>query len=113
AGAVSDSLSRGSDEGVIARRRHLRSPMPRARFDLIIADIDGCLTPEGPEPFDVARLAQIAAHNERAFSGDAGTPPPITLCSGRPQPFAEAMCRLIHNTRIPCVCENGVWVYHP
>ena len=85
----------------------------RPRFELIIADIDGCLTPEGPEPFDVARLARMAAHNERAFSGGVGAPPPVTLCSGRPQPFAEAMCRLIHNTRVPCVCENGVWVYHP
>lgn len=89
---------------------------PDRTFDLIIADIDGCLTPEGPEPFDVAHLARIAAHNERAFAAaEAHAPrlPPITLCSGRPQPFAEAMCRLIHNTTIPCICENGVWLYHP
>lgn len=107
-------------------------PYPRPRFDLIIADVDGCLTPEGPHPFDLHALAQIAAHNKAAFtrpvppasqlSGfESPSPnpdplaplPPITLCTGRPQPFAEALCRLIHNTSIPCVCENGVWLYHP
>jgi len=37
----------------------------------------------------------------------------LTLCSGRPQPFAEALCRLVANTTLPLVAENGVWLYHP
>lgn len=81
------------------------------RFDLVICDIDGCLSPEGPEPFDVVSLAKIAEHNRLAVQ--RGDRPLATLCSGRPQPFAEAMCRLIGNTAAPCVAENGVWVYHP
>src|SRR6185295_16216301 len=78
------------------------------RFDLVICDIDGCLAPESTAPIDLASLARVAAYNRRAY--ETGEAPPLTLCSGRPQPFAEAMCRMI-DVRQPCVCENGAWVY--
>ncbi len=84
--------------------------MPR-RFDLIISDVDGCLSPESSTPIDIETVAKLSAHNRRAF--ETGDLPPITLCTGRPQPFVEAMARFMQNTQIPCVCENGVWVYHP
>lgn len=80
------------------------------RFAAVICDIDGCLCPETSEPMDAAALARVAALNARA---DEGFGPRITLCSGRPQPFVEAMCRLIGNRTLPCVAENGVWLYHP
>ncbi|MFN7020361.1 MAG: HAD family hydrolase [Phycisphaerales bacterium] len=80
-------------------------------FDLIVSDIDGCLQPESNAPMDLNSLAAIAEWNRAA--ADFGDRPPLTLCSGRPQPFAEAMCKLLSNLRIPCVCENGVWLYHP
>lgn len=83
----------------------------RRRFDVIISDIDGCLAPESAGPLDAEALARLAAHNRRAES--AGDVPVLTLCSGRPQPFAEALCRLLHNTTIPCIAENGVWLYDP
>lgn len=60
---------------------------------------------------DAAGLAEVAAHNLRAARDE--DVPPITLCSGRPAPFAEAMSRLIGNTSLPVVCENGVWLYDP
>jgi hydroxymethylpyrimidine pyrophosphatase-like HAD family hydrolase len=82
-----------------------------ARFDLVICDIDGCLAPEGPEPMDLANLAEVAAHNRLALA--RRDRPLVTVCSGRPLPFAEAMCRLLQNTTLPCVAENGVWLYHP
>lgn len=81
------------------------------RFDLVICDIDGCLSSEASLPFDLDQLAIIAAHNRRAVA--AGDRAVLTVCSGRPQPFAEAMSRLLQNTLMPCVCENGAWVYHP
>jgi hypothetical protein len=82
-----------------------------SRFDAIICDIDGCLSDEGTAPFDLGALAKVAAHNRRAI--ERRDVPLLTVCSGRPQPFAEAMCRAIHNTELPCVAENGVWLYHP
>lgn len=81
------------------------------RFDAIICDIDGCLCPETSRPFDLESLATVAAHNRRAQ--ERRDRPVLTLCSGRPQPFAESMSRLIANTTMPLIAENGVWMYHP
>lgn len=85
--------------------------LPLRQYDLVICDIDGCLVSEGQRAFDIANLTLIAEHNRLAV--DLGDRPIVTLCSGRPQPFAEAMCRLIGNMLVPCVCEMGVWVYYP
>jgi hydroxymethylpyrimidine pyrophosphatase-like HAD family hydrolase len=91
-------------------RRFLPSPVTR-RFDAVICDIDGCLSPESSAPMDAGRLAEVAAWNLAAQRD--GDRPVVTLCSGRPQPFAEAMCRLIGNRTLPVVAENGVWLYFP
>ena len=85
--------------------------LPTRQYDVIISDIDGCLSPEASTPFDVDNLAKIAHHNTLAL--ERGDRPMLTVCSGRPQPFAEAMCRLLQNSLLPCVCENGAWLYHP
>jgi hydroxymethylpyrimidine pyrophosphatase-like HAD family hydrolase len=81
------------------------------RYDAIICDIDGCLSPESSAPMNIAALARIAEHNRLAETRKDR--PVLTLCSGRPQPFAEAMARLLHNTTLPVIAENGVWLYHP
>ena len=81
------------------------------RFDAIISDLAGCLAAENGGPFDLARLVRLAHHNRLAET--RRDRPPITVCTGRPQPFAEAMCRVLHNNQLPCVAENGVWLYHP
>lgn len=81
------------------------------RFDAIICDVDGCLTPETSASFDVESLAIIAEHNVRA-ARDRDRPM-LTLCTGRPQPFAECMCRLLQNTELPMIAENGVWMWDP
>jgi hydroxymethylpyrimidine pyrophosphatase-like HAD family hydrolase len=80
-------------------------------FDAIISDIDGCLGPESNAPLDAHALAQLASHNRDAIGQSRG--PILTVCSGRPHGFAEAMCRFLGNDAIPCVCENGVWLYDP
>jgi hydroxymethylpyrimidine pyrophosphatase-like HAD family hydrolase len=85
----------------------MASPRP---YDLVICDIDGCLTPEGTEAFDREALERIARYNRQARA--AGDRPELTLCSGRPQPFVEAMSRLL-GIGAPCIAENGVWLYDP
>lgn len=60
---------------------------------------------------DSPALSRIASHNQLAI--DRGDRPVVTVCTGRPQPFAEAMCRLIGNRTLPIICENGVWMYDP
>ena len=82
-----------------------------SRFDAVICDIDGCLSPETSEPIDAAALLRIAEHNRLAH--ERCDRPIVTLCSGRPEPFVEAICRFIANRALPCIAENGVWMYHP
>lgn len=85
--------------------------MSERRYDAVICDIDGCLGPESNAPLDVAALEKIAEYNQEAIA--RRDRPVVTLCSGRPQPFAEAMCRFLSNTELPCVAENGVWLFDP
>ncbi len=84
---------------------------PNSAFDLIICDIDGCLGPESTAPLDVNKLARVTAHNVQALQQrDRAL---ITLCSGRPLGFVEAMSRLLSNTCMPAIAENGVWLWSP
>ncbi|MCC6659996.1 MAG: HAD family phosphatase [Phycisphaerales bacterium] len=85
-------------------------PAPKRRFDAVVCDIDGCLCPETTDDFDGPGLLRIAEHNRLAREQEDR--PPLTVCSGRPEPFVEAMSRLLGN-RLPCVAENGVWLWHP
>ena len=81
------------------------------KYDLVICDIDGCLSPESHAPINIAGLSKIAEHNRLAIQ-DCDRPV-VTLCSGRPIGFVECLCRLIQNTLIPCIGENGVWLWRP
>ena len=90
-----------------------------SRFDAIISDIDGCLGPETNAPLDAHALAKIADHNRRVIGAGWRAGPELnrgaifTVASGRPHGFAEAICRLLGNDALPCICENGVWLYDP
>ena len=81
------------------------------KHDLVICDIDGCLSPESHAPINIAGLSKIAEHNRLAIQDRDR--PVVTLCSGRPIGFVECLCRLIQNTLIPCIGENGVWLWRP
>ncbi|MEQ8785048.1 MAG: HAD hydrolase family protein [Pirellulaceae bacterium] len=82
-----------------------------APYDLVICDIDGCLSPEDTSPMDVPNLERIAEHNRLAVG--RRDRPLVTLCSGRPIAFVEAMTRLIQNDVLPAIGENGVWLFDP
>lgn len=82
--------------------------MNARRFEAVITDIDGCLGPESAAPLDAPLLAQIAEYNIRAKRDRSVAS--ITVCSGRPLPYAEAVCRLIGNDTLPAICEMGVWL---
>lgn len=85
------------------------APPPTRRYDAVICDVDGCLGPERSEPLDAHLLAQIADYNRVAH--ERRDRPVVTLCTGRPHPFAEAIARLIGNTSLPIICEMGVWLW--
>lgn len=91
--------------------RKSRETMSLRDKKIIICDIDGCLSPEDPIPMDADALLEVAHYNREVKRTGVG--PLLTLCSGRPLAFVEAMCRFLQNDRIPCLGENGVWLYDP
>lgn len=84
---------------------------PSRRFDAVFCDVDGCLSPEFFGPADTAKLAAVSNHNRRAH--EIGDVPAVTLCTGRPLPFADCMARIVGVRDLPIVCEGGVWVLDP
>lgn len=76
----------------------------KKRIRLIVADIDGCLIPGQGETFDLEIFQAMQEINRQAQS-DSHIPA-ITLCSGRPQPYVEAIIQLCA-TPYPVVCEGG------
>lgn len=80
-------------------------PQDAPPIRLLVADIDGCLVSLHHAPYDLERLAEVAALNRRSRHDD--TVPPLTLLSGRPHPYVDAMMQLLDVT-LPAVFENGV-----
>lgn len=80
-----------------------------ARFRLVVSDVEGCVIPGDGRPWPLNLLARLAA---RVADGEAGRGPRLTLCSGRPAQFVEAVCQAL-GVRLPAVCENGAVVLYP
>lgn len=80
-------------------------------FDVVFCDVDGCLIDEAGGPLPLDELGRVAEHNRLAL--DRHDRPVVTLCTGRPQPFAECLARVVHNPLLPVVCENGAWLHDP
>ena len=109
-------MSSCSDIPTPSARPHLSSSKAeewggqKGGIRLVVTDIDGCLGESEGVPFDLDVLQQIAGWNLRARSGEAA--PAITLCSGRPAPYVDAMLQVIGGY-LPAVYENGAGLYFP
>lgn len=77
---------------------------------LIVVDIDGVVSPGEAAPFDFAVLQRLADLNDRARHNAQA--PAVTLCSGRPAPYVEALMQAMHGTA-PAVYEHGAGLYIP
>ncbi|MBN2311404.1 MAG: HAD hydrolase family protein [Candidatus Hydrogenedentes bacterium] len=75
----------------------------------IVADVDGCISPEESAPWDLEAFGRFARLVREAAAG-RGTLAPLTLCTGRPQPYAEALMKVL-DVRAPAICENGAVLY--
>lgn len=80
------------------------------RIRLVVADVDGCLTPGEGGVWDWEALRAMQEINVRARRGDAV--PAITLCTGRQEPYVEVMMQAIGGY-VPCIYENGGGLYLP
>lgn len=74
----------------------------------IFCDIDGCLGPGKHIGLDLAGLAEVRALIKTLARQGIS----FHLCTGRPQPYAEAMSQVL-DLKTPFVCENGAMVFDP
>ena len=77
---------------------------------LIVADVDGVLSPGEAAPFDFAVLQRLAEVNDRARHDSQH--PAVTLCTGRPAPYVEVLMQAIHGF-YPAIYEHGAGLYVP
>lgn len=84
--------------------------MAHPELQVVVADIDGCLTPGEGRPWNFDVLRYVANLNQRARSGAA--PFGVTLCTGRQEPYVEAMLQAIDG-HLPAIYENGGGLYFP
>lgn len=76
---------------------------------LILSDIDGCISPEESRAWDAEPFARFMALSHAASAGTIPLPP-LTLCTGRPQPYVEALMKIL-DIRFPAICEAGAVLY--
>lgn len=79
-------------------------------MELIVLDIDGVLSKGEAQSFDSKLLARLADLNRRARNGEAV--PAITLNTGRPSPYVEAVMQTIAGWQ-PALYESGAGLYFP
>jgi hydroxymethylpyrimidine pyrophosphatase-like HAD family hydrolase len=79
-------------------------------INLIVTDLDGCLTGYEEGAVDAVGLAELRLWNDRAV--DDSNVPPLVLISGRPMGYVEAFARII-GAPYPCIFENGCGMYRP
>lgn len=86
------------------------SPLASRPLKLLVTDIDGCLIEGERALYDFEALAAIRELNRAAPRDD--TIPSVTICSGRPYPYVEAMLKLV-DSQLPAIFEHGCGLYFP
>lgn len=86
--------------------------MPRIR--LFVSDIDGCLAaPYTPYDLDTLHTLATYAHKAGSMEARADTALPVlSLCSGRPYSYVEAMAQVLGLTT-PVLFESGAGMFDP
>lgn len=79
-------------------------------MELIVLDIDGILSLGEGYPFDLTLLQRLATLNQR--SRHDKTIPAVTLNTGRPSPYVEAITQAISGWQ-PALFESGAGLYYP
>ena len=75
---------------------------------MIFCDIDGCLNDGKHIGFDLDALATIRGQIKQLDTRGIA----FSLCTGRPQPYAEAMAQVL-DLSTPFICEYGAMVFDP
>lgn len=79
---------------------------------VFVSDIDGCLSVPY-RAYDLERLAELSRLAAAAGAvGDSETRPALTICSGRPYSYVEAMTQVL-DVQIPVLFESGGGMFDP
>lgn len=70
---------------------------------LFVTDLDGCISMPFQTP-DWGCITQIRELNQQSL--EDSTIPPLTICSGRPYPYVEAVAQWL-DVRLPVIFESG------
>ena len=76
-------------------------------ISLFITDLDGCITHPFTTP-DWEAISEVRRYNQRSKSEDHI--PPLTVCSGRPMPYVEAVAQWL-DIDLPFLFESGGGAY--
>tara|TARA_B100000575_G_scaffold294238_1_gene308864 strand:+ start:400 stop:1194 length:795 start_codon:yes stop_codon:yes gene_type:complete len=81
--------------------------LPISKIKVFVTDLDGCMTDpfESPnwEVYTQIRALQLQSDSDPSI-------PPMTICTGRPMPYAEAQAQFL-GVRLPFVFESGGGFY--
>lgn len=75
-----------------------------------MADIDGCLSKGSRFPFSLKLIERLVETNRN--SRIDSNVPPITFCTGRPQPYVECLIQ-VSQGYMPALCEGGSVLFDP
>jgi hydroxymethylpyrimidine pyrophosphatase-like HAD family hydrolase len=79
---------------------------------LFVTDIDGCLS-EPYRPFALDRFQELALRARQAGRpGDHPYWPALSICSGRPYPYVEAVTQAL-GLQVPVLFESGAGLFDP
>jgi HAD superfamily hydrolase (TIGR01484 family) len=76
-------------------------------ISLFVLDIDGCISFPFKAP-DWGNLSKLRSYNDRSRTEAAI--PALTICSGRPQPYVEALAQML-DVDNPVIFESGGGIY--
>ena len=88
----------------------LGAGLPAGVVRLVLADVDGVVTPGEGQPARLSVLERLAATNAAALADPRV--PAVTLCTGRQAPYVEVMAQMT-GVFLPCSFEHGAGLFLP
>jgi hydroxymethylpyrimidine pyrophosphatase-like HAD family hydrolase len=84
--------------------------LPPGVVRLVLADVDGVVTPGEGQPARLSVLERLSAVNAAALVDPLA--PAVTLCTGRQAPYVEVMAQMT-GAFLPCSFEHGAGLFFP
>jgi len=86
--------------------------MKQVKPKLFVVDVDGCLIAENFKEIDVSAIKLL---RDYCLKAEGLGLPRVVLCTGRPQPFVQALLQIMGAIwpQTPSVIGSGAYLYYP